>query len=261
MRSVSAHTWRSLTIAGNVVLVAGSRAYAQDSVQGDALRALYTLGGLGVVGREIAGETDCRPNASGDRQISLFNSVNGRAAAKLEWRIVGYSCAAFLVRDDKSKKLYRGWDHPEIAYESMGLVFYEHRNGFARVFERTLPPGLWVRVADMPGGRLRPWSQLLVESPRLYRGYDGRTLHQEPSEISPGVVTLRERVVHESRVHQLIPTGELSGEWGKFEVIEFNTDFYLARNPETSPTGNKWNGWLRLVNSAGSPEFWFFTRD
>jgi hypothetical protein len=24
---------------------------------------------------------------------------------------------------------------------------------------------------------------------------------------------------------------------------------------------SSWTGWLRLVNSAGSPEFWFFTRD
>jgi hypothetical protein len=249
-------------IAGSLVLLAGSNLSAQASVQGDALRALYTLGGLGVVGREIAGETDCGPNAAGDRHVTLFNSVNGRAAATLEWRIRNYSCAVFLVQDGRSVLLRRAWDLPETAHESVSLVYYEHRNAFARVLERTSPPGLWVRIADVPGGRLRSWASVLVESQRTYRGYDGRTLHQQPSQDSPVIVKLRERVVHDSRVHQLVPTGEVSGGWGKFEVIEFNKDFYIgARHPEASPTGNKWTGWLRLVSSAGAPELWFFTRD
>ena len=249
-------------VAGCVVLLAGLSLSAQDSVQGEALRALYTLGGLGVVGREIAGETECGPNAAGDRQVTLFNSVNGGGAATLEWRIHNYSCAAFLVQHGKSVRLHRGWDLPETDYESVSLVYYEHRSGFARVLKRTVPPGLWIRIADLPDGRLRSWASLLVESPRTYRGYDGRTLHQEPSQDSSVVVTLRERVVQDSRVHQLIPTGEVSGGWGKFAVIEFNKDFYIgARDPEASPTGNKWTGWLRLVSSAGSPELWFFTRD
>jgi hypothetical protein len=245
-----------------VVLLARPSLYAQDSVQGDALRALYTLGGLGVVGREIAGETDCRPNAAGDRRVRLFNSVNGRTAATLEWRIHNHSCAAFLVQDGTRVPLRRGWDLPETAYESVSLVYYEHRSGFARVLMRTVPPGLWLRIADLPDGRLRSWASLLVEPRGTYRGYDGRTVHQQPSQDSPVVVTLRERVVHDSRVHELIPTGEVSRGWGKFEVIEFNKDFYIgARHPNASPTGNKWTGWLRLINRAGSPEFWFFTRD
>lgn len=252
----------SFALVGSVMLLAGLSAFAQNSLQGDTLREVAKLAGLGIVGREIAGETDCRPNASGDRRIPPFDSVNGQATARLEWRIDRHSCGAFLVRNNKREKLYRGWDHPEISYESLGLAYYEHRNGFARVFERTVPPGLWVRVADMPGGRLRPWSQLLVEAPRTYLGYDGHALHEGPSEASPVLVTLRERKVHNSRVHQLIPTRKWSAQWGEFEVIEFNTDFSLmARTPETAPTGNTWKGWLRLVRSAGTPEFWFFTRD
>ena len=249
-------------VVGCLVLLTGSRAHAQRAIQGDALRDLAKLSGLGVVGREIAGETECWPNASGNREASLLDSVNGQTSAKLVWRMEGGGCRAFLVRDTESERLYRGWDLPETSYESVGLVYYEHRSGFARVFEHTAPPGLWVRVADLPEGRLRPWAQLIVASPRTYFGYDGHALHEQPTEDSPVLTTLRERKVHVSRVHQLNPTGAVSGAWGEFDVIEFNTDFYLmARTADTAPTGNRWKGWLRLVNSAGSPELWFFTRD
>ena len=244
------------------MLLAGPSAFTQTSLKGETVREFAQLAGLGIVGREIAGETDCAPNASANRQIPLFDAVGGQTVARLEWRIERYSCRAFLVRNNKSEQLCRGWDLPEISYESSGLAYYEHRNGFARIFARAVPPGLWVRIADMPGRRLRPWSQLLVESPRTYYGYDGHALHERPSDHSPVVVTLRDRKVHDSRVHQLIPTGKLSAEWGEFDVIEFNIDFYvMTRTPDTAPTGNRWKGWLRLVNSAGSPELWFFTRD
>ena len=244
-------------------LLAATRVAAQDSLQGEALRDAFQLTGLGIVGRPVAGETLCGPNAVGNRQVPLFDSVGGRAAARLEWRVDNYSCAAFLVRGSSSERLSRAWDHPEVAYESIGLVYYEVRDGLARVFARTAPPGLWVRIEDMPGQSLRPWSKILTESPRTYRGYDGLILHEQPGEVSPALVTLRAPQVNDSRAHQLIPTGELSGEWGQFDVIEFDGDFYALsrRTREASPTGNRWKGWLRVVNAEGAPAFWFFTRD
>lgn len=249
-------------LVGFVLLLAASQSFSQDSPRGDALRDLVHLSGLGIVGAEIAGETDCRPNGSGAREAPLFDAPNGRQTARLEWRIDNYSCGAFLVRDNESAKLDEGWDHPETSDESVGLVYFEVRNGFARVFERTAPSGLWVRITDLPGQSLRPWARILVESPYIYRGYDGFALHEQPSEGSRVLVALRERHVHDSGVHQLTPTGESSGEWGQFDVTEFNGDFYaLSRAPDTAPTGNQWRGWLRLVTPDGAPEFWFFTRD
>ena len=87
-------------------------------------------------------------------------------------------------------------------------------------------------------------------------------MRTSPAEKSEALVTLRERIVHDSRVHQLRHTGELSGRWGRFEVIEFNSDFdESASESDTTPKGNRWQGWLRLVNEQGLPEFWFFTGD
>jgi hypothetical protein len=240
-------------------LLAATRVLAQDSPQGAELREAFQLTGLGVVGRPVAGETGCGPNAVGSREVSLFDSVGGRTSARLEWRVDSYSCAAFLVRGNSSEKLNRAWDHPEVEYESLGLTYYEVRDGFARVFARTAPPGLWVRIADMPGESLRPWSEILTESPRTYRGYDDLVLREQPREDSPALVTLRARRVNDSRVHQLVPTGELSGEWGQFEVVEFDGD--LPELGPASPTGNRWTGWLPVVNAEGAPAFWFFTRD
>jgi hypothetical protein len=111
----------SFALVGSVMLLAGLSAFAQNSLQGDTLREVAKLAGLGIVGREIAGETDCRPNASGDRGIPPFDSVNGQATARLEWRIDRHSCGAFLVRNNKREKLYRGWDHPESPTNPLGL--------------------------------------------------------------------------------------------------------------------------------------------
>jgi hypothetical protein len=119
-----------------------------------------------------------------------------------------------------------------------------------------------VRVGDLPGQSLRAWSEILTEKPRHYRGYDGLALHQQPEEESSVLVTLRARQVNDSGVHQLTPTGEVSGEWGQFEVVEFDSDFYpLSATRQASPTGRQWKGWLRVVNAEGAPAFWFFTRD
>jgi hypothetical protein len=253
----------SFALVGSVMLLAGLSAFAQNSLQGDTLREVAKLAGLGIVGREIAGETDCRPNASGDRGIPLFDSVNGQATARLEWRIDRHSCGAFLVRNNKREKLYRGWDHPEISYESLGLAYYEHRNGFARFFERTVPPGLWVRVADMPGGRLRPWSQLLVEAPRTYLGYDGHALHEGSSEASPVLVTLREK-----EGSQLPGTPAHSNPKVVCTVGRIRSDRiqhgFLPDGPHSRDRTDR-KHMERLATpgeeSAGTPEFWFFTRD
>ena len=248
-----------LALMAMLTLLAATRVLAQDSLRGEALREAFQLTGLGVVGRPVVGETSCGPNAAGSREVPLFDSVGGRTGATLEWRLADYSCAAFLVSGNSSKRLNRAWDHPEVTYESLGLTYYEARDGFARVFARTAPPGLWVRIADMPGQSLHPWSEVLTDTPRTYRGYDGLVLHEQPGEDSPALVTLRAGRVKGSRVHQLIPTGELSGEWGQFEVVEFDGD--LPELGPASPTGNQWTGWLRVVNAEGAPEFWFFTRD
>jgi hypothetical protein len=245
------------------IALASVSASAQRTPQGDALRELAFLSGLGVVGTEIAGEVSCAPNASGQSQVSLFVSIDGPVAATLAWSKGQYgSCQAYLMRNGQLERLYRGWDIPEISYESTAVVYYEQREGFARVFEHTAPPGYWVRIGDMPAGRLRPWSELLVASPRTYRGYEALELHAQPTEDSSVLVTLRERQVHEVAVHQLIPTGELSGAWGRFDVIEFTGDFnVMARTADSAPTGNKWQGWLRLLTPEGPPRFWFYTRD
>jgi hypothetical protein len=242
-----------------VALLAATRVLAQESLQGEALREAFQLTGLGVVGRPVAGEIPCGPNGVRSPEVRLFDSVGGRAAAKLEWPVDDDTCSGFLVRGNSSEKLTRAWDHPEVAYESLGLTYYEERDGFARVFARSAPPGLWVRIADMPGQSLRTWSEVLTESKRTYRGYDGMVLHEQPREDSSALVTLRARRVKGSPVHELIPTGELSGEWGQFEVVEYDGD--LPQLGPASPTGNQWKGWLRVVNAEGAPAFWFFTRD
>jgi len=227
------------------------------------MRETYQLGGLGVVGHEILGETNCGPNATGLKEVDLMGSIGGQVVARLEVRGGrNEGCQSFLVQDGESERLSRGWDAPEIEYEALALVYYEARNEFARVFEHTIPPGVWLRISDMPEGRLRPWAEVMIGSRRTYVSYDGHALHLEPSEDSIVLATLRDRQVHETQVHQLIPTGESSGDWGEFEVIEFDGEWLaLARTREPSRTGFEWKGWLRLVNSAGAPEFWYFTRD
>jgi hypothetical protein len=245
-----------------LAVAAGSSTRAQVSRQ-DSFRDVYHLSGLGVVGQAIAGETSCGPNPSGVREVMLLKSIDGPGAARLEWRPgTDGSCEAFLVRSAERQRLFRGPDLPEISYEAAAVAYYEHIDAFVRVFEHTAPPGYWLRISDMPGARIHPWSELLVLSPRNYLGYDGLPLHEQPSESSRILLTLRERQVRETQVHELIPTGEVAGSWGKFVVTEFSSDFYLlARRPDTAPTGNAWQGWLRLTDEKGAPLFWFFTRD
>lgn len=245
------------------VLFTGTGASAQNILQGDAMRETYMLSGLGVVGRTIAGETSCYLNAAGNSAAEMLESVDGPAVARLEWRRGQYGgCSAFLVRDGRSEQLYRDWDFVEIEFEAAAVVYYEERDEFARVFARRVPPGLWLRITDMPDGRLRPWTEIIAAAPRNYLGYEGLQLHVQPSEDSTVQTVLRERRAHDSRVHEIIPTGEISGAWARFDVVEWSSDFYiLSRTVEPTRTGNRWQGWLRLVTADDEPELWFFTRD
>jgi hypothetical protein len=240
-----------------------SVAPAQNYLQGDTMRETYQLDGRGVIGREIAGEISCARDGSDNLRIPLMESPAGPVVAQLEQRRGQYgSCQVFLLQDNDGERLWRGRDFPEISYESSALAYFEERGDFAQVLKHMVPPGFWVRVADVPGKRLRRWPELIVEHERLYLGYDGHQLRYEPSQSAAVIISLRDRQVHETVVHQLLPTGQLSGGWGEFEVIEFTGDFYgLTQTREAFPTGNRWTGWLRLVNGEGLPEFWFFTRD
>jgi len=236
--------------------------HAQAVLQGGAMREAYKLSGLGVVGRTITGETRCYPNAAGTQAAALLDAIGGTAVATLEWRPEWGSCRAHFVESGQAEPIYRDRDFAEIEYESAAIVYFEERDGFARVFEQRAPPGLWLRIADLPDGRLRPWAEVIVESARNYLGYEGLPLRAQPADNSPVLTVLREREAHDSQVHELIPTGEISGDWGKFDVIEWSSDFYLlSRTEEPTPTGNRWQGWLRLVTAEGEPELWFFTRD
>jgi hypothetical protein len=144
----------------------------------------------------------------------------------------------------------------------VALVYYESAEGFARILEHQASPGLWVRVADIPDGKLRPWVVLLTESPKNYHDYEAKAVHAEPSEGSPVLVTLRDREDHKTPVHEIIPTGSISGDWGQFNVIEYDGDFsIMTRERDPTLTGAKWTGWVRLVDESGQPAIWYYTRD
>jgi hypothetical protein len=218
--------------------------------------------GLGTVGKQILGETDCSSYATADQGVPLFLSLTGQPAAAVAWKPGGMEgCVAVLVRGSTREPLNGSPDVEEISYESAALVYYEARDGYAKVFAKTAPPGYWVRIRDMPGGKLHPWAEFLVAGDHFgYRGYDGLDLHQRPDDTSPVAVKLREPQAHPAPVHQLIASGEISGEWGKFDVVEFNGDFSPMAEAQATPTGRKWTGWLRLSGPQGR-SFWFYTRD
>jgi hypothetical protein len=219
--------------------------------------------GLGVVGREIAGESGCGLNAKGESEVELLESPGGAVAARLRWQTGEFgSCALTLSRDGKTKLLAQTLDLREISYESVALVYYESAEGFARILEHQASPGLWVRVADLPDGKLRPWVVLLTESPKNYQNYEAKAVHAEPTDASPVLVTLRDREDHKTTVHEIIPTGSVSGDWGQFNVIEHDGDFsIMTRERDPTLTGNNWTGWVRLVDESGQPAIWYYTRD
>jgi hypothetical protein len=232
-----------------------------------ASHAADTPGGpvaLGVIGQPILGETGCPKAASAETGIPLYAEVGGTVAARLQWtQPPAQGCAVYLVRDGQPQRLYRPDDMPEIDYESAALAFFDVRGEFALVFAQAFPPGYWIRFRDVPDGRLHRWPELVMASDHFgYRDFNGLALHQAPSADSPVLVTLRERRVAANPVHQLLPIGELAGDWGRFDVIEFNGDFDpMAQDPDAKPTGRRWTGWLRLVDERGARRLWFYTRD
>lgn len=243
--------------------VASAPAPLDPEVEPDVMLDPSRESGLGVVGREIAGEVGCDPNAKGQTEVELLDSPAGAAVAKLQWRVGAYgSCSAILSKEGKTRLLAQTLDLREISYESAALVYYESRDGFARILEQQASPGLWVRVADIPGGKLRPWVVVLTESPRNYQLYEGKTVRAEPTVDAPVLVTLRDRDAHKETVHEIIPTGSVSGEWGQFDVVEYDGDFsIMTREREPTLTGNKWTGWVHLIDKHDQPSIWYYTRD
>lgn len=223
------------------------------------------INGLGVVGREMVGEVSCEDGELLGLELSLYKSPGGPQASTLRWETSeAGGCYPFLLKDGKTEPvgIGRDPDFREISYEAAALVYFEARDGYARVFEHRLPPGAWVKIDEVPGGKLQPWADLLTRFPRHYHHHEGRILRKEPSENSPALVTIRYEAGSETRAHEVVPTGQISGQWGQFEVIEYDGDFHgMSRSREPSRTGNVWKGWLRLIDNSGQPLFWFYTRD
>jgi hypothetical protein len=221
--------------------------------------------GLGVVGSEIAGEVSCANGELGRMEIPLYDAPDGTLVSTL--RLEGGEhggCYPVLLSDDRVDPVGVGRDRDfrEISYEATALVYFESRDGYARSFVHRLPPGVWVKITDVPGEKLQPWTDLLTRSPKRYYRHEGRILRAEPSDESPALVTIRYEAGSESSVHEVLPTGQVSGQWGEFEVVEYDGDFHgMTRAREPAKTGNEWKGWLRLVDDSGQPMFWFYTRD
>lgn len=245
-----------LVLCPAILVVAGSPACPAAEAPVEAVA-------LGVIGKAIVGEAGCPRVDAGQAGIPLFATPAGALIARLQLRAEpSEGCRAYLLRGSEGTPLLGTQGITEISYESGALAYYEVRGGFARVLAEAFAPGYWIRIKDLPDGKVHRWAELLVADPHFgYTGHDGLTLHAAPSEESAAVVRLHEGLDAAGRSHQLVATGELSGNWGRFEVSEFDGDSSSMAEEPGKPTGRRWTGWLRLVQANGARRIWMYTRD
>jgi hypothetical protein len=134
------------------------------------------------------------------------------------------------------------------------VAYYARANGFVKLASHTVPYGVWVNEREFSQHAFPRSFMDFVTSYALWNvtGYDGRSLRSAPADDAASMIQLNERF-HKIRAF----TGARNGPWAEVVIAEVvgndvTIDCYTVDELESVCTGNRWTGWIRVLNDDGS---------
>jgi hypothetical protein len=196
--------------------------------------------------------------------FTLYDNPNGMKIGLLTKMVesnTGDQAASrlfYVNNSTKKEKLIDVWTFTQIGYEIWAINYFERKNGFVRVIDKSL--NLWINENEIIGEKFKitEWQEFLIDNSGKVLGFyandPGINLRDSPS---PNGKILKELVGDLLEIH---PFRESNGLWTKVKVIK------RIEEPCTGKLSDKENveytieGWIKIVDDNGLPNLWYYPR-
>ena len=203
--------------------------------------------GIGImIGPDQNG--DWEANNSSISGLVLFDNPNGMPVGKF----VGLG-GAILSCEERKVEVDRK-DYREYGYETVGLTYWEEREGYLKLLIHSEEEGFWIKKSDAlaHGWKAHSWMSFFGKDITLFPECLGirMNLRSEPRPHAQLLVNLSDDRFF------INPTGNTKGLWAEVEVTQYNGPYCSGDDKIL----NSWKGWIKLLDDKGHPNLWFYTR-
>ncbi|MFK8054814.1 MAG: hypothetical protein AB8F78_01740 [Saprospiraceae bacterium] len=141
----------------------------------------------------------------------------------------------------------------ETGYEITSLIVHEERDSFVKILRTDMDQEFWISIEELSdsGFLYQPWIEFMAKSGRSFFTVNyGMNCREKPNAAGERLLTVK------GDQFEIEPTGEVTGYWAEVIVREFNSA-YCEEPHELIET---YHGWMKILDDAGFPNVWFYTR-
>lgn len=180
--------------------------------------------------------------------LIIFDAPDGIPIGKLTGADgLQMSCNAQVIEVDSK-------DLREYTYGLSGLIYFEEKQGYLRMFNHSYSGGVWVRRSELTqhDWKSLTWMDFLMAGNTLFPESlnINMNLRAKPEAASQLLVKLSDDRFF------ITPTGKSQGLWAEVKVVQYEEP-YCSGNDKV--IGN-WTGWVKLLDDKGHPNLWYYTR-
>lgn len=191
-------------------------------------------------------------NPNGNVIGILTRSVKQNSGDQTPYRIF------FVDIKNKSEKEIELSNFQEIGYEVWALKYFERKNGFLRIINKS--NNYWLNESEIIKKKfsITEWQDFLINNSDIffnfYANEPGLDLLDKPS--NEGKILKKLGGV----LDEIHLTKEKNGKWSKVNVIKRKEEPCISDLDDEENIEYKIEGWIKIVNENGLPNVWFFTR-
>jgi hypothetical protein len=196
--------------------------------------------------------------------FKVFNSPNGKEIGILTRTIktnTGAQAPYRIFFVDKVTNKVTQIDlnnFQEIEYEILSIKYFERRNGFVRIVNKSVDYWLSEKEIKDKGFKLSEWQQFLIDKSGHVLGYYAK---------DPGL-HLRAKPTTESKIlkklvgdlFEITPTEECEGNWTKVKVRKYKEHPCVSDPTKSENIEYELEGWIKIVDNEGNPNVWYYSR-
>lgn len=197
------------------------------------------------------------PYSGYTQEIPLLDSPNGKKFGTLHIQLAGHDVYVSTLTIDGQKIKLSETDIEMEGSKTMKqyLKYWEQTNGFVRVLEDSYDKDIWIDLVNNPGLTWQPltYAESITRCDKwTIEGYHGYRLKKAPS-LSSDIIIILDKDKHIIKSF----TKKIKGSWAEaiiYETTEPMFGMYFDKDLDEKWTGNKWTGWIMILDQHGMPK-------
>jgi len=186
--------------------------------------------------------------------VHILNAPGGHPVGYLSYEKVDHYSERFVWESSAGESLSISQDNlRETSYEKSSLLVFAEQDGFVRIIGADEKEQYWVSIDELEEGGLiyQSWLTFMTTNDRSFLTFKYKmNCRSAPSVDAKKLLTVS------GHNFEIAPTGEVEGLWAKVDVKEYNSDYCEGAHQLVYT----YHGWMKILDDAGYPNVWFFTR-